>query len=365
MQRSTCSGQVLVLAETYANCVEQTSSHLFYAIAASEKILIFGAEVFNAFAEALQPKQPFYIKPNKAFCEWWVLKLKQDPMPPGHIIPVLSAMQGHPESPWLWEKHADKILCKIGLTPTIHEPCLYLGEFNGKPALFLRQVDNFAITTPDGYTANLVMDLINNRLMMPIKQQGYLDIYNDNGVVVIQTRDYIKITISTFVKKVFGHHIATWMKTSYPTPNQSTPLLANASWLKEFNSAIGNSGMVAQSSLAKQMQLAYQSGVGELIWAMTTRCPNFTYMSIKLSQSNTCPDKIHYHSLKHALKYSYNSHNDGIYFWRTTSYLELPVGPPPQICSNKTDIILDDHPQFDPLIAHTYANSDWATCPKT
>jgi hypothetical protein len=89
--------------------------------------------------------------------------LKWDPIPPGHNIPVLSAIQGHLESPWLWEKQADKILCKIGLTSTIHEPYLYLGEFNGKWVLFLHQVDNFAITTP------LVMDLIDTRLTIPIK----------------------------------------------------------------------------------------------------------------------------------------------------------------------------------------------------
>ncbi len=98
---------------------------------------------------------------------------------------------------------------------------------------------------------------------------------------------------------------------------------------------------------------------------MTTCCPHLAYTSIKLSQSNTCPHKIHYHGLKHALKYLYNSRNNGIYFWRTTPHLELLVGPPPQIRSNKNDIILDDRPQFDQLIAHSYAALDWATCPKT
>jgi hypothetical protein len=181
--------------------------------------------------------------------------LKQDPIPPGHIIPILSAIQGHLESPWLWEKHVDRILHKIGLTPTIHEPCLYPGEFNGKHVLFLHQVDNFTIATPEGHTPNLVMDLIDDKLTIPIKQQGSLDMYN--GVDVIQTRDYIKITNSTFVEKVFEHHIATWMKTSYPTPKWFTPLPTDANCLKKFNSVIGNSDKVAQSSLAKQMQLAY------------------------------------------------------------------------------------------------------------
>jgi hypothetical protein len=58
---STGSGQVLVLEETYANCVDQTSAQLFYAVASTEDLLIFGADVSNAFAEAPPPKQPFFI----------------------------------------------------------------------------------------------------------------------------------------------------------------------------------------------------------------------------------------------------------------------------------------------------------------
>jgi hypothetical protein len=49
---STRSGSVQILNETYANCVDQTSSQLFYAIAAVENLLIFGSDASNAFAEA-------------------------------------------------------------------------------------------------------------------------------------------------------------------------------------------------------------------------------------------------------------------------------------------------------------------------
>jgi hypothetical protein len=96
---STRSGSVQVLNKTNANCVDQTSSWLFYAVAAAENLLVFGADVSNAFAKAPPPKQGFYICPDKAFNEWWVKRRKQTPIPSGHIIPVLSAMQGHPESP--------------------------------------------------------------------------------------------------------------------------------------------------------------------------------------------------------------------------------------------------------------------------
>ena len=64
--RCTCDGssrggQVRVLDHTYANCVDQTSSRLFYAIAAMENLMVYGADVTNAFGEAEAPKQGFHI----------------------------------------------------------------------------------------------------------------------------------------------------------------------------------------------------------------------------------------------------------------------------------------------------------------
>jgi hypothetical protein len=96
------TGQACVLNETYANCVDQTSSRLFYAIAAAENLLIFCANVSNAFTEAPPPKQGFFIHPNHAFMEWWTQHRKNPPLDPNDVIPVLSAMQGHPKSLQLW-----------------------------------------------------------------------------------------------------------------------------------------------------------------------------------------------------------------------------------------------------------------------
>ncbi len=59
--RSTRSGSVQILDETYANCIDQTSSRLFYAIAAAENLLVFGADILNAFAKAPPPKQGSYF----------------------------------------------------------------------------------------------------------------------------------------------------------------------------------------------------------------------------------------------------------------------------------------------------------------
>jgi hypothetical protein len=169
--------------------VEKTSARLFYGIAAAENLIVYGADVSNAFAEAPPPKQGFYIRPDKAFHEWWTVHKQRPPVPPGHMIPILSAMQDHPESPRLWEKHADAILCELGLTPTIQEPCLYSGVINGNRVIFMGQVDDFAIGAPNAHTADVLLDLLNECLTIPIKRQGHLDMYN--GIDILQTWHYV------------------------------------------------------------------------------------------------------------------------------------------------------------------------------
>ncbi len=149
--------------------MDQTSSRLFYAIAAAENLLVYGADVSNAFAEAPPPKQGFYIYPDRAFHEWWVHHKQQPPLEAGYVIPILSVMQGHPELPRLWEKHADSILQGLGLRPTVHEPCLYSGVVDGIRVIFKRQVDDFAIAAPDEWTANILLDLIDDELSIPMK----------------------------------------------------------------------------------------------------------------------------------------------------------------------------------------------------
>ncbi len=269
-------------------------------------------------------------------------------------------MQGHPESPRLWEKHADSILRELRLEPTM---CLYSGIIDGNRVLLKRQVDDFAIAAPDAKTANILLDMIDDKLKIPVKCQGYLDMYN--GIDVLQTRHYIKISFRSFIDKVFEHHLSTWMKSTYPSPARSTPLPTDATFMKKFNSSTGDPDPLVQQKLAKTMQLNYRSGVGELIWAMTTCRLDLAFTSVKLSQSNSCPHEIHFHGLKHALKFLYNSKDDGLYYWRTHPRAELPDGPLPPITSNREDILLDDCPQFDASTIHAYADSDWATCVKT
>jgi hypothetical protein len=164
-------------------------------------------------------------------------------------------MQGHLESPCLWEKHADSILRDLGLTPTVHEPCLYSGMVEGKWVICKRQVDNFAIAAPDKRTANILLVKIDDKLFIPMKRQCFLDMYN--GIDVAQMRDYIKVSCTTFINKICEKYLISWMQNFTSTDNRPTPLTTDSTWYKKFNAAIGDLDPKAQAKLAKQMQLTY------------------------------------------------------------------------------------------------------------
>ena len=186
-----------------------------------------------------------------------------------------------------------------------------------------------------------------------------------NGVDILQTRHYIRLSCTSFIDKVSEKYLSTWIKHMYALSTQPTPFPTDSTWWSDFNKAIGDPDENNQASLSKEMQLNYRAGIGELIWAMTTCRPDLAFASVKLSQSNSCPHKIHYHGLKQALKYLYSSKEDGIYFWRTAPRMDLPDSLPPPIHSNKQDLLLDNRPEHGASVLIAYADSDWATCVKT
>ncbi len=207
----------------------------------------------------------------------------------------------------------------------------------------MRQVDDFAIAAPepDPRTADILLDMLDDKVSMPVKRQGLLDMYN--GIDVTQTRHYIKIDCHTYISKFCTKYLDTWLGKVPLTANRPTPLPTDPTWLKKFNAATGPTDP-NQAELASSMQIKYRGGIGELIWAMTTCRPDIAFTGVKLSQSNSNPAKHHYHGLKHAIRYLYITQTDGIYFWRTSPQLDLPKGPLPTVNSNKHDLLLDNRP---------------------
>jgi hypothetical protein len=354
---STRGGQVRVLDHTYANSIDQTGSRIFYAIAAVENLLVFGSDVSNAFGEAPPPKQGFYIRPDRAFLAWWASK-GRPPIPKGWVIPVLAAMQGHPESPRLWEKHIDGILRSLGFIPTVHEPCLYSGFIEGLRCIFKHQVDDFGVATTNKHCADILFDAIDEKLQIPIKRQGLITLYN--GIDITQSRWYIKLSVKTYLTKVLTPYMNDWL--DVPSTQHPTPLGTNESFLKRLYSAVGDKDPKAQEALKKKMKFGFRNAMGELIWPMVTCRPDFSQAVVKCAQGSAFPSETHYLALKSVLRYAAATIDDGIYFWHTEPVVELPDDPLPTIVSTPHDIMLANRPTDHPRCAATYMDSSWADC---
>ena len=272
-------------------------------------------------------------------------------------------MQGHSESPRLWDKHVDAILCKCGLVATIHKPCLYSGSVQDKRVILKHQVDDFAISAPNKQMANILLDMIDDRLMIPMKRQGFINMYI--RIVVLQMQQYIKISCISYITKICEKYLTSWMRNFTSTDDRPTLLPADPTWMKNFNAAMGDQDPKIQAKLAKSIGLSYRSGVGKLIWAMTMCQPDLAYASVKLPLANACPHDLHFQGVKLSLKYLYSTRDDGKYFWHTAPRIKCKEGPIPCINSNKQDLLLNEQPEYDANINHAYAESDWAICVKT
>ena len=94
----------------------------------------------------------------------------------------------------------------------------------------------------------------------------------------------------------------------YPTPLPHRPKI-----MQDILNAEGSTDLKLQDALAKKMGFGYRNGIGELIYAMITWRPGLSYSVVQCLQYSTKPHEIHYHAVRHMLKYLYQTRTDGIY----------------------------------------------------
>jgi hypothetical protein len=70
-----------------------------------------------------------------------------------------------------------------------------------------------SIAAPDAHTADVLLDMLNDKLSIPLKRQGHLYMYN--GVDIFQTHHYIRLSCTSFIDKISEKYLSTWMKHMY------------------------------------------------------------------------------------------------------------------------------------------------------
>ena len=154
----------------------------------------------------------------------------------------------------------------------------------------MRQVDDFAVAVPTQQLAESLLDNLDNLLVKPIKKQGVLLHYN--GVDVLQTKDYVKISVETYFRSIFQKYGWTEKVHKMP-PTKMIPLTADNSAIKELESTLGPNDDAARAQLVTEMGFEYCATIGELVYAMVTCQPDISFAVTKLSQYSVRPAQCH------------------------------------------------------------------------
>ena len=342
----------ITIANTYAACLEQAACRLFWSIVAMKNKKVYGSDAANAFAEAPPPKSPLYLKVDNAYINWWQKKTGQT-LPADTYVQVLQAIQGHPESPRLWQLHIDKILSKIGFQSTTHEPCLYIKYTPTETLYMLRQVDDFAIACDDKRTAISHWDEIDTFLKEPLKREKDL-LTRHNGIDILQTQDFIKVYCETYLHKILKSKTFSLITTSH----KPLPMSSQNSDMKTLETSTGPRESTAQTQLQSTNGFKYRTTTGELIFALVTCRADIAFPVMKLTQFNNDPAQCHFDAIKQVYKYLHHTISEGLYFWRPKPERTLTPTPLPTV--------MDDSgydgfiPPTKLCIAHCFADSDWA-----
>ena len=183
----------------------------------------------------------------------------------------------------------------------------------------------------------MVFDKIDNYLTFPLKRTGLVTLFN--GIDVEQTRDYIKISVETYLEHICEKHLMTWMGKTWGPP--TTPLPNQKQFIRGFLQAIGSDDETTQRILGEEMSVGYRSGVGESIVALVAARLDITYAVTWHSQHNARPYRLHFVGLRNLLHYLYETRADRIYYWRLKANKFLPAVAPPKINGNMNDLLLD------------------------
>ena len=358
--RLVCNGNprqkgTVTLGHTYANSLEAASERLFWAITAQQGYIAIGADVSNAFAEAPPAKAPLYLYIDEAYREWWTEHLGLPPIPADcNVVRDHNAIQGHPESPRLWEKHIHQILKQLGLKATTQAPCVYTGQIEGQGVLFLRQVDDFAIAAQDITTAMTLIDRINAKMRIQIKTMGIIDRFN--GLDIHQTRNYIKLTCEKYLHKAMTAH--KWVH-EQPIAEKPTPLPSDAAYIQTLESAPRPNTTAEQAALRKEMGFNYCQVIGGIIYPMMKCRPDVAFHATKLSQYMDNPAKVHYLALQQVCRYLLHTKTEGIYYWRKTPRKDLPEAPNPEPYHDTYSMEINPTNHVEQLFG--YMDADWAS----
>ena len=315
-----------------STCIEQPMLRLFFALAAAENLVVIGGDARDAFAHSPGPSTPTFVRVDDAFIEWY-RRHTGITLDRSLVIPILRALQGHPEAGRLWDIYIGGILKDVGFHNTTHEKSIYQGTIRGKRVLLARQVDDFALACKKASEADYIYGLIGERLKVstekdvPFVNQGLLSEYN--GHDVLQTRDYIKLSATSYIRRLLkGHHWEKPSKQEASTNSKPRPPIHKDDIAEMYYTPRGPpEGTPEHAAIAESHGFSYRSLLGEILYAYVLNRVDIGYAVTTLAKFSIGPQPIHYQALKHLAIYLRHTIEWGIIYWRPAPNDDLPNIP--------------------------------------
>jgi hypothetical protein len=335
---------------------------LFFALAAARGQRVYITDATNAYANAPPPTFKSYLAIDDTYADWYHDKYPDRPrITKGMVLPIIKALQGHPEAGRLWEELINSILVdKMKLENCTHEQSLYHGTFNGEKILVCRMVDDISIACDDRKTADMfVASIEESGIKIRVEEDG--DRYN--GVDVDQTRDYIKLSCESFIDRMLLSHGWTTPGARETDRHDVVPLTPGKAHNLMSAEPGPMEGTAEHAALEKQMGFGYRTVLGELTYAYVVCRLDIGFATTFLARSSTRPTAEHYHALKSIARYL-RAHKDwGLMYWRNQPRMDAPI--------KDFDLVPDD-PSLPTFPATTaldrlvgFVDASHAACPRT
>ena len=345
--RQCCNGSkyaaplLHAIAMTYSSCVEHPIQRLFFAIAANLNLKVYGGDAKDAYGHSPGPEISTYVTIDDQYADWYKHKYGKE-IDRKKVLPVLRALQGHPESGRLWESHINKILKgpKLKFKTTTHDKTIYTTVFNGEKVYLLRQVDDFALACSNESIANEIYDIIGNDLKLPTEDKvpfTKLGLITDfNGIDVEQSRDFIEISCSNYIDRIMTSHGWETDRRMQPSNKPLSPLPTEVlTHLQNHKGPI--EGTKEHRELQDKMGFSYRTLLGEMMFAYVSCRPDIGYAVTLMSKYGSNPSQFHYSQLKNIARYLRSTKHWGIKFSRQSPMNDLKPTIRPQ----------EDYPQGD------------------
>lgn len=229
---------------------------------------------------------------------------------------------------------------------------------NGKKVLLCRQVDDTAVACADPAICKMIIEVLATKIFLT--DDGLMKSFN--GVDVEQTRDYVRISCESCIRKMLVSH--GWDKSG---PNESAT--RNLEPLPDAIAKVVDTTAEQKKEaleLVDQHQFSYQSELGESIYAYVAGRIDIGYAITKLARHAQCPTAENYESLKKVCKYLRKTANWGIIYWRPKPLMHLAMGKVTPLAIPETSQSLAPFPlPEDPLTLVGYVDAAYWTDSKT